>query len=178
MNILLSFLLGIVAFIALLLLIGLFMRRKHYVKREITINAPRQRVYDYLRFLKNQENFNKYASAGEREKSFTGEDGTVGYVYKWTGDKKAGAGEKEIISLEPGKRIESEIRFQRPMKTSATILTELESLSANETKVYLSNAGSLGYPLNMFIPKMEKHVAKDMDESLQKLKSIIEAGQG
>jgi hypothetical protein len=175
MNILITILLVIASIIILLLIIALLKRKDHYVKREIVIDVPRQQVYDYLKLLKNQDKFNKHAMADpNRNFEYKGTDGTVGFVIVWSGDKKAGVGEKEIINLIEGKRIETEIRFIKPMVTSARITMEIESLSANQTKVTWSNAGTLIFPINIMIPTMEKHVAKDMDSSLITLKGILE----
>jgi len=175
MNILITILLVVAGIIALLLIIALFMKREHYVKREIIINAPRQKVFDYIKLLKNQDEFNKHAMAGaDRNREFKGTDGTVGYIYAWSGDKDAGAGEKEIKNIIEGKRIEMEIRFIKPMTTSADIIMEMESLPGDQTKVIWSNAGTLKYPVNIFIPMMEKSIAKDMDSSLSTLKNILE----
>ncbi|MES2375728.1 MAG: SRPBCC family protein [Bacteroidota bacterium] len=175
MNILITIVLVIAGIIALLLIIGLLLKRDHYVKREIIIDAPRQKVFDYIKLLKNQDTFNKHAMAdGDREKEFKGTDGTVGYVYSWSGNKDAGEGEKEIMNLVEGKSVEMEIRFVKPMVATARIIMETESLTENQTKVTWSNAGTLKYPVNLFIPMMQKHVAKDMDSSLLTLKSILE----
>ena len=175
MNILITILLALAGIIALLLLIALFMKREHYVNREIIINAPRQKVFDYVKLLKNQDEFNKHAMAGpDRKREFKGTDGTVGYIYAWSGDKNAGVGEKEIKNIIEGKKIEMEIRFVKPMAATASIIMETESLPDNQTKVSWSNAGTLKYPLNIMIPMMEKHVAKDMDSSLSTLKNILE----
>jgi len=175
MNIIITILLAVAGIIALLLLIGLFMKREHYVNREIIINAPRQKVFDYLRLLKNQDEFNKHAMAGpDRKREFKGTDGTVGYIYSWSGNKNAGVGEKEIKNIIEGKTIETEIRFVKPMVATASIIMETESLSDDQTKVTWSNAGILKYPLNIMIPMMEKNVAKDMDISLSTLKNILE----
>jgi len=175
MNIIITILLIVACIIALLLIIGLFMRRQHYVKREIIINAPRQKVFDYIKLLKNQDNFNKHAMAApDRKSEFKGTDGTVGYIYSWSGNKDAGVGEKEIKNIIEGKRVEMEIRFVKPMAVTADIIMETESLSDHQTKVYWSNAGTLKYPINIMIPMMEKSVAKDMDISLLTLKSILE----
>jgi hypothetical protein len=175
MNIIITILLAVAGIIALLLLIALFMKKEHYVNREIIINAPRQKVFDYLKLLKNQDRFNKHAMAGpDRKREFKGTDGTVGYIYAWKGDKNAGEGEKEIKNIIEGKKIETEIRFIKPMRAIASIIMETESLSDNQTKVCWSNAGTLGYPINIMIPMMEKHVAKDMDVSLLTLKNILE----
>ena len=118
MNIIITILLVVAGIIALLLLIALFMKKEHYVNREIIINAPRQKVFDYLKLLKNQDEFNKHAMAGpDRKREFKGTDGTVGYIYSWSGDKNAGVGEKEIKNIIEGKRIEMEIRFVKPMRS-------------------------------------------------------------
>jgi hypothetical protein len=175
MTTLITILLVIAGIIALLLIFGLFMKREHYVNREIIINAPLQKVFDFLKLLKNQEKFNQRAAADpDRKKEFKGTDGTVGFIYAWSGNKNAGEGEKEIKNIVEGKRIETEIRFVKPMATSASIIMETESLSGNQTKVSMSNAGKLKYPLNIMIPMFEKMFSKDMDTSLSNLKTILE----
>ncbi|GAB4093184.1 SRPBCC family protein [Flaviaesturariibacter terrae] len=161
--------------LALLLLIALFLKREHYVRRQVVINAPRQQVFDYVKLLRNQDNFNKHAMAGaDRGRTFTGTDGTVGYIYAWSGDKSAGVGEKEIIAIEEGARVEAEVRFVKPMRATARIVLETEALSDRQTRVSWSNRGTLGYPLNLLVPMLEKNVAKDMDSSLGTLKRILE----
>lgn len=175
MSVLLTILLVLVAIIVLLLITALFMRKNHYLKRDIVINAPRQKVFDFVKLIENQEKFNTHAMVDSgRKKEFKGTDGTVGYIYSWSGDKNAGTGEKEIMNIIEGKKVEMEIRFTKPMVTAATIILETESLSDNQTKVSWSNAGILKYPVNIFIPIMEKNVAKAMDASLNNLKNILE----
>jgi hypothetical protein len=175
MNVIITILLVVAAIIALLLIIALFIKREHYVKREIIINAPRQKVFDYVRLLKNQDTFNKHAMAGpDRKREYRGTDGTVGFIYAWKGNKNAGEGEKEIKNITEGERIEMEIRFVKPMVTSANIILETESLSDDQTKVTWSNAGTLKYPVNIFVPMMEKMLPKEMDSSLSTLKNILE----
>jgi hypothetical protein len=170
-----TILLVVAGIIALLLIIALFMKKEHYVRREIIIHAPRQKVFDFIKLLKNQDLFNKDAMADQdRKREFKGTDGTVGYIYAWSGNKDVGEGEKEIISIVEGKKIETAIRFVKPMKATASIIMETESVTDQQTKVYWSNAGTLTYPLNLLIPMVEKSVAKGMDSSLATLKNILE----
>jgi hypothetical protein len=151
------------------------MRKEHKVTTEITINAQSQELYNYLRILKNQDKFNKWAATDtNRQIETTGVDGTVGYIYAWTGNRSAGKGAKEILSLTEGKEIVSEIRFEKPMKTSAQITMNLEDLGNNQTKVRWTNSGELPIPFNIMIPFFEKNFAKDMNESMLKLKTIFE----
>jgi len=175
MNIIVTILVVLAGVIVLLLIIGLFMKKEHYVKREIIINAPLQKVFDYIKLLKNQDEFNKHAQAGsDRSREYKGTDGTVGFIYAWKGNKAAGEGEKEIKNIIEGKRVEMEIRFTKPMSATASIIMETEALSDDQTKVYWSNSGRLKYPVNIMIPMMEKMLPKEMDESLATLKKILE----
>jgi len=175
MNIVVTILLVLAGIIVLLLIIALFMKKEHYVNREIIINAPKQKVFDFLKLLKNQEQFNKWAKTDPNRKwEFKGTDGTVGYIIAWSGNRSAGEGEKEITNIIEGKRIETEIRFIRPMRVTASVIMETESLSEDQTKVNLINTGTMKYPMNIFIPMAEKNFPKDMDESLATLKNIFE----
>jgi len=175
MNILITILLVLVGIIALLLIAAFFIKREHHVRREIIINAPLQKVFDFLKLLKNQDKFNKWAKEDpSRNWEDKGTDGTVGFIISWNGDRSVGEGEKEITNIIEGKRIETQIRFVRPMKTTADVIMETESLSDNQTKVSLINSGTLNYPMNIFIPIAEKRFPKDMDASLSTLKELLE----
>ena len=176
MNIIITILLVVAGIIVLLLILALFMKKEHYVNREIIINAPLPKVFDFLKLLKNQDQFNKWATADKinRKEEFKGTDGTVGFIYSWSGDKSAGQGEKEIKNIIEGRSIETEIRFIKPMRITASVIFETESLSNDQTKVNLINTGTLKYPMNIFVLMAEKKFPKDMDESLSTLKSILE----
>ena len=177
MNIIITIALVGVCIIVLLLITAFFMKKEHYVKREIIINSPRQIVFDFLKLLKNQDKFNKWAKVdADRNWEYKGTDGTVGFIISWKGNK-AGEGEKEIMKIIEGKRIETQIRFVKPMATTANVVMELESIADNQTKVSLINYGILNYPMNLFIPMAEKKFPKDMDISLSTLKSIFENRQ-
>jgi len=161
--------------IALIVIIPLFMKKEHYVKRDITVNIPSQKAYDFLKLLNNQDKFNKWAKADpNRRWDYKGTDGTIGYIISWSGNKKAGEGEKEILNLVEGKKIETEIRFVKPMKMASKVIMETEALSNNQTKISLINTGKIAYPMNIFIPMAEKNFPKDMDESLLTLKNLLE----
>lgn len=170
-----TILLVITSLIALLLIVGLFMRKDYNIQREITINAPNQKVFDYLKQLKNQDYYNKWVMVDPSMKRvFKGEDGTVGFIYAWNGNSKAGEGEQEIKKIEEGKIIETEIRFIRPFPGISYAKMIIEPVSANQTKVKWSNASTMKYPLNIMLSLIEKMLAKDMDTSLSNVKVILE----
>lgn len=122
MTILILILLLIISLIAIALVAAFFMKKEHYVIREITINAPQQKVYDFLKLLKNQDKFNKWTQADpNRNWEYIGTDGTEGFIISWSGNKKQVKEENEIMKLVEGKRIETQIRFTKPMTTNANI---------------------------------------------------------
>lgn len=175
MAILFTILLAIAGIIALLLGIAIFMKKEYNVQSEIIINAPREKVFDYLKQLKNQDNFNKWVMVDPNmERKFTGTDGTVGFIYAWKGNKKASEGEQEIKALEEGKSIQTEIRFTGSFMAVAYADYILETAANNQTKVKWTNASTMKYPMNVMIPMVEKMLPKDMNVSLHNLKTILE----
>ena len=151
------------------------MKREHDVKNEICIHAPLQKVFDYLKLLKNQDEWNKNEKTDPNKKEeCKGTDGIVGFSIAWSGNKNVGEGQKEITKIIEGKRVQIEMRFVKPMAFKAILSMDTESVDANKTKVSLSHTGTLKYPINMLIPVFEKMFAGQMDISLSNLKKVLE----
>lgn len=179
MNIVLIVLSVIAGLVVLLLVVAFFAPRGYAVQREIVVHCTRRVAYDYLRHIKNQVYFNIYRMRdAERTETYRGEDGTVGFVYAWDGDKKAGAGEQVITRLDQDARIDLEMRFIRPFAAKALTSYHLEHLSDHQTKIVNSMHGSLNYPMNVMLLFMntDKMMGRDMETMLVKLKEILEAG--
>ncbi|HSD14589.1 MAG TPA: SRPBCC family protein [Flavobacterium sp.] len=175
MTILNIFLLVFGGLMAFLLIAALFMRKEYHVRREIIINTSSKRVFDYLKLLKNQDNFNKWVMVDPgMKRDFVGTDGTVGFIYRWNGNKKAGEGELELKSLIESSKIETEIRFVRPFPAVAFSDYVFEIVSDNQTKVIWGNRSKMIFPMNIMVSMVEKMLAKDMDISLSNLKTILE----
>ncbi len=178
MKILKRILLGLLGLIALLLLIGLFVKKEYTVEREVTINKPSQEVFNYLRLLKNQDNFSKWAKMDPgMKKTYTGTDGTVGFVSAWESDRDSvGAGEQEIKAIEEGKRIDYELRFKEPFESTASASMSTEATGENQTRVKWSFKGSMPYPMNLMLlfMNMDKMLGNDLSTGLNNLKGIME----
>ena len=175
MSLVVKILIIIFGIILLPFIIALFLKKSYDIEREIIINTTNQKVFEYIKLLKNQDYFNKWVMTDpEMKKNFKGQDGTVGFIYEWNGNDKAGQGEQEIKKIEENKTIESEIRFIRPFVSVAYSKMSVESLSEKQTKVKWSNGSEMKYPLNFMLLFIENMLAKDMDESLNNLKTIIE----
>lgn len=161
--------------IALLLIIALFTKKEYKTYSEIIIIAPKQKVFDYLKQIKNQDYFNKWVMMDPNMKrEFKGTDGNVGFIYAWNGNKEAGEGEQEIKAINEGENIEMEIRFARPIAGIAHAKMTTESISDNQTKVTWTTAAPMKYPLNIMLSMIVKMLEKDMATSLTTLKTILE----
>lgn len=165
----------VAAIIVILLVVALFIKKDYAVEREVTINKPKQEVFDYIKNLKNQQSYNKWAMADPNaKKEFTGTDGTIGFVYAWDGNNKVGKGEQEIKNISEGERTDCELRFKKPFENTAHTHMVTEAISANATKLKWGMEGKNPYPLNLlnlFIPGM---LGSDMQTSLTTLKGVLE----
>src|SRR5688572_10445584 len=121
MKIVKKILLVIAILIAIPLIIALFVKKEYKVEREVTINKPKREVFDYVKYLKNQDNYSKWVRMDPNmKKDFRGTDGTVGFVYAWDGNKDAGKGEQKIKNITEGERVDVEVRFEKPFEAVAT----------------------------------------------------------
>jgi hypothetical protein len=165
----------ILVFIALGLLVAAFSKKEYDLEREIIINRPQQEIYNYLKYLKNQEQFSKWVMTDpQMKKTFTGEDGQEGFIYAWNGNQQAGEGEQEIMQLTEGEKIAIEVRFKRPFAGVAYTPFSIRTIMKNQTKVTWGMKSKLKYPMNLMILFVEKMLSKDMDVSLENLKKVLE----
>ena len=165
----------ILIIIAIPLIIALFVQKEYAVEREITINKPKNEVFNYVKHLKNQDNYSKWVRMDPNmKKDFKGTDGTVGFVYAWDGNKDAGKGEQEIKKIIEGQRVDVEVRFIKPFEGLATAPIITEPVSKNQTKVKWALKGKSAYPMNFMNLFMDNMLGKDLEISLTTLKSVLE----
>jgi len=178
MKIVKGILLVFVIFVSVVLIVALLVPREYDVLREITIKAPKIEVFEYIKYLKNQDNYSVWAQMDpDMKKEFIGEDGTVGFISSWeSDDKDVGKGEQEIIKITEGERIDFELRFLEPYQSiddAYMITTEIDSVS---THVQWGFEGQMPYPMNLMLlfMDMEQMLGTDLELGLKQLKIIIE----
>ena len=175
MGIFLKIIIGVAILIAVVLIIALFIKNEYSIEREIAINRPKQQVFDYVRYLKNQDDYSKWVMEDPNmRKDFKGVDGQVGFVYAWDGNDKAGKGEQEIKKIAVGDNVDIEIRFIKPFEGIAQTNISTESLAENKTKVKWVMNGRSSYPMNLTNLFIDNILGKDLALSLNSLKAILE----
>jgi hypothetical protein len=74
----------LLSILGVILISALFVRKDYNVERSISINRPDQSVFDYVKYLKNQNKFSVWAKIDPNMKmDFRGTDATVGFVSSW-----------------------------------------------------------------------------------------------
>lgn len=164
--------------ISIVLIAAYFMPTEYAVEREITINKPVDSVFNYVKSLKNQNEFSVWANMDPKMKvTYKGVDGTVGSISSWESDvKEVGVGEQEITKITPNKRLDFALRFKKPMDDTAVGFMSTEAVSGNQTKVKWGVNGIIPYPTNIMLPmlKMDQMIGNDLQKGLENLKDKME----
>jgi len=167
----------ILALIALIGFLGLIAPKRYEVYRSIIIKRPISEVFEYLKFVKNQDHWSPWKKKDpDMKQTFEGIDGEVGFVSKWEGNKTVGSGEQEIKNIIHNDSIETELRFFKPWKSQSDAYLRVVDVNDEETKVIWGFSGKNKFPFSIFMlfMNMDKAVGKDFDEGLQSLKQILE----
>ena len=178
MKIIIVIVIILLSILILLLIIGMFVKKEYTISCEVIINKPKTVVFDYIRLLKNQNEYSVWATMDPAmKKEFRGTDGTSGFVSAWDSDNKnVGKGEQEILKIAEGDRIDYKIHFIKPFESTSFASMSTLSVSENQTKVIWEFKGKMKYPMNLMLlfMNMEKMVGNDLQKGLQNLKIILE----
>lgn len=171
-------LIALILIISIVLITAYFMPGNYAVEREITIDKPADSIFNYVRYLKNQNKFSVWANIDPKMKStYKGTDGKVGAISAWESKvKEVGAGEQEITKITEGKRLDFDLRFKEPMNDTAIGFMSTETVTSNQTKVKWGIKGVIPYPMNIMLPmmNMDKMIGNDLQKGLENLKTKME----
>lgn len=165
--------------VSVILIIALFVPKKYKIIRETTLPHPQQKVFDYIKYIRNQDGFSVWATMDpEMKKTYKGDDGRVGFVSSWESEnKKVGAGEQEIIRIDEGKGIVTKLRFFKPFPGEAVAQFMTSPLDNNSTKVSWQLDSGMKYPMNfmLLVMNMDKMLGADLEKGLENLKGKLDA---
>jgi hypothetical protein len=168
----------ILIIIAIPLVVAIFTKKSYHIEKNITINRPTETVFNYIRMLKNQDNFSVWATMDpQMKKYYRGVDGNPGFVSGWEStNKKVGKGEQEIKNVTQGRRIDYEIRFIEPFAGIARASMETDPVASSETLVTWQFDSRMNYPMNLMLlfMNMDKMVGNDLARGLSNLKQVLE----
>lgn len=164
--------------IAVILVTALFVNKEYNVERSVVINKPKSEVFEYIKYLKNQNSYSKWSLMDpSMKKKYKGTDGNVGFISAWeSNDENLGSGEQEIKKLTDGERIDYELRFLKPFKATNQTYMTVNNINSHQTLVKWGFKGYMNYPMNviMLFVNFEKMIGDDFQTGLNNLKGILE----
>lgn len=170
MKILKRILLGILALVVILLIVAAILPKTFSSERQIVINKPRSEVFEYIKYVKNQDNYGVWQlSEPDLKKAYEGNDGTVGFKYSWDG-KKLGKGSQTISNIVEGEKLETKLDFGFGDPATSHLITK--DAGAGQTTVIWGLSGKSPYPLN--IMSLFFDVGDDFEKGLANLKAVLE----
>ena len=141
---------------------------------EIIVNKPKTQVFDYLKYLKNQNDWSVWIlNSTDMKQEYFGTDGTAGFISAWEG-KKAGKGAQELIKVTEGERVDTELRFEKPFKTTNKGYFITTAVDVNKTKIVWGMAGESPRPFNVISALMKGTLMKDFNQGLSNVKKNLE----
>ncbi len=175
MKILKGILFAIVGLIALLLIVALFIPKTYTVSTSITIDKPQQEVFDYVKIIKNQENYSEWVMADPNiAMTYTGTDGTVGFIAAWNSkDDNVGEGSQQITAV-TNDRVDVDLKFVRPFEGEHKAATIAKAVSENQTVVTSEFYGSDSYPMNIMSIIGKSMIRETQEKNMKNLKAILE----
>lgn len=94
------------------------MANTYQVTRSTTIAAPAADVFDRISKFSRWQEWSPWEDLDpDMTKTFSGNDGEVGSGYRWTGNRKAGAGSMAMTSVSAPTRVEADLQFLKPFKS-------------------------------------------------------------
>lgn len=163
----------------LYLICALFAPKKYTVSVSQTINKPRKVVFDFVKTLKNQEKYSEWVMADPNlHPVIEGTDGTVGAIQMWnSANNNVGEGEQQITSLTKD-RMDIEIRFKRPFKSTAKAANIFNAISEHQTQIISEYYSDEKYPLNLVSYIFGRKMIHDIQvKNLNNLKRILEKNE-
>ncbi|MBP6432381.1 MAG: SRPBCC family protein [Ferruginibacter sp.] len=170
-------LLFILFLVAAALITALFVSKDLNVSKEVVINKPKQDVFNYIKQLKNQNNYAVWNKMDPNMKqTFTGTDATVGFISAWEGNKDVGKGQQTITKITEGERFETELKFIEPWESKANAFMTTTAVNDSTTKVSWGFESKMAYPMNItkLFMDMEKMLGDDYQKGLANLKTVLE----
>ena len=142
----------LIVIIVILIILSIMAPKYYEVSRSITIDKQLPVVFEYLKYIKNQDHWSPWKRKDlNMRQEFFGTDGEIGFIAKWKGNSDVGIGEQEITRIINNDRIESKLRFFKPWKSESIAFLDVKDVGKMQTKVSWGFAGNNKFPSDIFM---------------------------
>jgi uncharacterized protein YndB with AHSA1/START domain len=165
---------GVGAIALTLVLVGLLVPSKFRVERSIQINAPADRIYDYVVEPRKWKEWSVWARRDPQMRIvYSGPPFGMGARWSWE-SRTEGSGTMEFTRVEPNRRVDYALFFpQFNLRSTGTLALEPAGAA---TRVTWTNGGDVGgNPLKHYLAAAMDHmVGPDFQQGLVNLKALAE----
>lgn len=163
--------------IAFVLIAGIFVSKTYHLEKSISINAPKEKVWSNVNSLQKMMKWTPFLDRDPNAQgSYEGQEGAVGSVYRWKGNKEVGEGNQTITKIDGPNSILTHLSFIEPFSGEADAYMNLTD-EGGGTKATWGFDTKYAYPMNvmqLFI-NMDEMMGAEYDKGLSRLKKISES---
>jgi hypothetical protein len=158
------------------ILLSVVAPRKISVRNIQFINAPKQVVFDQIRYMKNFTDWSPFKVQDPQQKSsVTGKDGEVGATFHWEGVKEKSKGSQTIVSLKGSDEVKLLCTITEPFRSTATFSYTLVEKNGGVEVVQNFNT-EMPIPANIFgmLLRLKDKMSATNKQGLQLLGAVSE----
>jgi len=145
---------------------------KIHVEKSVRINAPAEKVFSAITDFHHWPSWSPWLIAEPEAKVDIAADGKY---YSWDG-KRVGAGEMTILRESAGERVDYDLTFLKPWKSTAKVGFHCQA-DGDGTRVSWSMDSSLPFFMFWMKKSMVAFIGSDYERGLAMLKEYVESGE-
>lgn len=148
----------------------------YVISRDISINAPAEKIFPYLNSAKLGELWGPWLEVDPAVKmTYSGPESGVGSRASWEGGKQLGTGSATIVESVPGQRVGIKLEYVAPMSMTQDSLYLVAPAGAQTQVTWrvTGRNGFMGRLMCMFMD-MDKTVGGMFEKGLSNLKTLVE----
>ncbi|HCN79247.1 MAG TPA: polyketide cyclase [Verrucomicrobiales bacterium] len=170
-------LLGLVAVIAIILVVASFQSDDMTVSRSTTIPAAPEAVFKVVNDFRLWDAWSPWSKLDPNmKKTLEGPPEGVGAIYKWSGNDEVGEGTTSLIASKPNEEIGMKLQFVRPFEGDADVKFTFaaEGTGTKVTWTMQSKKPFIGKVVGLFMD-CEKMCGDQFNEGLANLAKVVAA---
>jgi Polyketide cyclase / dehydrase and lipid transport len=170
-------LVGLLAIIAIFLIVVALQPADFRITRSASVAAPASIVFEQINDFHNWNAWSPWARMDPNAKNtFEGPPAGVGAIFAWAGNSKVGAGRMTITETRPNDLVLIKLEFFKPFvatnTTEFTVKPDGDQTAVNWTMT--GRSSFMGKAIGM-IMNCEKMVGGQFEQGLANLRSIVES---
>jgi len=170
-------LIGVVAIIAILLIVVAMQPADFRIARSAAISAPANVVFSHVNDFKKMDVWSPWLKFDPNVKVIhQGPPSGVGAIETWDGNNKVGSGKMTITDIRPNELVRLKLEFFKPFAATNTAEFTFESIMAATTVTWamMGRRNFITKAMGLFM-NFDKMIGDNFRKGLEELKTIAES---